>query len=122
MQIDVQSFASRSRPVFETKDTERAHALQRLAATCRIFGRRGYSEGLLGHITVRDPELPDHFWVNPVGVPMHTVRVSHLVQVDHQGQLVRGSGMVNPVGSPHTPSYRMARRFRTAITYPTTPR
>ncbi|HTH61610.1 MAG TPA: class II aldolase/adducin family protein [Paraburkholderia sp.] len=98
MQIGVQSFASRSLPVFETKDAERTHVLQRLAASCRIFGRRGYSEGLLGHITARDPEWPDHFWVNPVGVPLHRVRVSDLVQVNHQGQIVRGSGMVNPVG------------------------
>jgi len=98
MEIGVQSFASRSQPRFATKDAERTHMLQRLAATCRIFGRRGFSEGLLGHITVRDPELADHFWVNPVGVPMHAVRVSHLVQVNHQGQLVLGSGMVNPVG------------------------
>src|ERR1700754_987411 len=50
MQIGVQSFASRKPPVFETKEAERTHVLQRLAATCRIFGRRGYSEGLLGHI------------------------------------------------------------------------
>ena len=59
MQVGVQSFASRARPVFETTSAERVHVLQRLAGTCRIFGRRGYSEGLLGHITVRDPELPD---------------------------------------------------------------
>ena len=98
MQVGVQSFETRAKPVFESKAAARAHALQRLAATCRIFGRRGYSDGLLGHITLRDPELPDHFWVNPVGVPMHHVRVSHLVQVNHQGQIVQGKGMVNPVG------------------------
>ena len=98
MQVGVQSFASRAKPMFESKEAERAHALQRLAATCRIFGRRGYSDGLLGHITLRDPELADHFWVNPVGIPLHHVRVSHLVQVNHQGQVVQGKGMVNPVG------------------------
>lgn len=98
MQVGIQSFATRARPVFDTKEAERRHVLQRLAATCRIFGRRGYSEGLLGHVTVRDPERPDHFWVNPVGVPMHQVRASDLVQVNHQGEVVRGSGLVNPVG------------------------
>lgn len=98
MQIGVQSFASRTPPVFASKAAERAHVLQRLAATCRIFGRRGFSDGLLGHVTVRDPERPDHFWVNPVGVPMHMVCASQLVQVNHQGQVVQGSGLVNPVG------------------------
>lgn len=98
MQIGVQSFASRAPPRFDSREAERTHLLQRLAAACRIFGRRGFSEGLLGHVTVRDPELPDHFWVNPVGVAMNQVKVSHLVQVNPQGQVVRGSGMVNPVG------------------------
>jgi ribulose-5-phosphate 4-epimerase/fuculose-1-phosphate aldolase len=98
MQIGVQSFATRAPPRFETKEAERTHSLQRLAATCRIFGRRGFSEGLLGHVTLRDPEFADHFWVNPVGVAMHQVKVSQLVQVNHLGQVVRGSGMVNPVG------------------------
>ena len=88
MQIGVQSFASRAQPVFETPEAARRHALQRLAATCRIFGRRGYSEGLLGHVTVRDPERADHFWVNPVGVPMHLVKVSDLVQVNHLGHFL----------------------------------
>ena len=98
MQIGVQSFATRVPPRFETKASERTYLLQRLAAACRIFGRRGFSEGLLGHVTMRDPELADHFWVNPVGVAMHQVKVSHLIQVNHLGQVVRGSGMVNPVG------------------------
>ena len=98
MQIGVQNFATRAPPRFESKEAERAHSLQRLAATCRIFGRRGFSDGLLGHVTLRDPELHDHFWVNPVGIAMHQIKVSHLVQVDPQGQVVRGSGMVNPVG------------------------
>ena len=98
MQIGIQSFATRVPPHFETKEAERAHSLQRLAATCRIFGRRGFSDGLLGHVTLRDPELPDHFWVNPVGIAMHQIKVSHLVQVNPQGKVVRGSGMVNPVG------------------------
>ncbi|MEJ8809658.1 class II aldolase/adducin family protein [Variovorax ureilyticus] len=98
MQIGVQNFVTRTPPRFDTKEAERTHSLQRLAAACRIFGRRGFSEGLLGHVTVRDPELPDHFWVNPVGVAMHQVKVSHLVQVDPEGKVVCGSGMVNPVG------------------------
>lgn len=98
MEISVKSFETRLPPRFDTKEAERTHALQRLAATCRIFGRRGFSEGLLGHVTVRDPEDPDRFWVNPVGVAMHQIKVSHLVQVNHHGEVVHGTGMVNPVG------------------------
>ena len=115
MQIGVQSFASRAQPVFETPEAARRHALQRLAATCRIFGRRGYSEGLLGHVTVRDPERADHFWVNPVGVPMHLVKVSDLVQVNHLGQVVYGNAMVNPVGLLLHTAVHQARPDVTAV-------
>lgn len=98
MDIDVRSFATRTPPTFASREAERAHVLQRLAAACRIFGRRGFSDGLLGHVTARDPEHAELFWVNPVGVPMRDMKVSHLVQANHRGEVVRGSGMVNPVG------------------------
>ncbi len=87
-----------SPPIFSSIEAERTHALQRLAAACRILGRRGFAEGLLGHITVRDPQDRDLFWVNPVGISMRRIRVSHLVQANHRGEVVRGSGIVNPVG------------------------
>jgi ribulose-5-phosphate 4-epimerase/fuculose-1-phosphate aldolase len=95
---NIQAFATREPPVFESKQAEQLHVRQRLAATCRIFGRRGLSDGLLGHVTARDPAEGDRFWVNPIGVPMHSVKASQLLQVDHQGRVVRGEGAVNPVG------------------------
>jgi len=98
MAVTVETFVNRQPPIFESKSAERAHRLQRLAAACRIFGRHGFSEGLLGHVTVRDPESPDLLWVNPLGVSMRHVRVSHLLQVTHAGQVVSGKGAVNPVG------------------------
>lgn len=91
-------FATRTPPVFDTVEQERRHRLERLAATCRIFGRLGFSEGLLGHVTVRDPEHPDLLWANPLGVSFRRVRVSDIVQVDHDGNVVEGDLPVNPVG------------------------
>ena len=61
-------FTTRTQPVFDSLQDERQHRIERLAATCRIFGKAGFSEGLLGHVTVRDPEHPEQFWANPVGV------------------------------------------------------
>ncbi len=65
---------------------------------CRIFGRLGFSEGLLGHITVRDPEFADLLWVNPMGVSFRKMTVSDLVQVTHSGEILVGTKPVNPVG------------------------
>jgi len=91
-------FIVRTAPVFERVEDERRHRLERLAGACRIFGRAGYSEGLLGHLTVRDPEYPDRFWANPLGISFNRIRVRDLVQVDHEGSLLHGSTPVNPVG------------------------
>lgn len=96
--VTIQTFATREPPCFENKEAERLHLRQRLAGVCRILGRRGLSEGLLGHVTVRDPEHSKCFWVNPVGIPMHHVKSSQLLQVDHQGNVIHGEGAVNPVG------------------------
>ena len=82
-------------PVFATVEEERLHRKQRLAAAFRLFGRFGFSEGIAGHITVRDPELTDHFWVNPFAVHFGLIRVSDLVLLSHDGQIVEGAKSVN---------------------------
>jgi ribulose-5-phosphate 4-epimerase/fuculose-1-phosphate aldolase len=82
-------------PSFETVEEERRHRKERLAAALRIFGRFGFEEGVAGHITARDPELTDHFWVNPFGMSFKHVKVSDLILVNHQGQVVEGRYPVN---------------------------
>ncbi len=74
---------------------ERLARKQKLAGALRIFGRLGFGEGVAGHITVRDPEFPDHFWVNPFGMSFRHVRVSDLILVNHDGDVVYGSKPVN---------------------------
>jgi hypothetical protein len=36
-----------------------------MAAAFRYWGKLGFGEGAAGHITVRDPVLPDHYWYSP---------------------------------------------------------
>jgi ribulose-5-phosphate 4-epimerase/fuculose-1-phosphate aldolase len=84
-----------SRPSFDSVDDERLHLKQRLAAAFRLFGRFGFSEGVAGHITARDPEHPDRFWVNPFGMSFNLIRVSDLICVDHNGTVVEGDYHVN---------------------------
>src|SRR5262249_4275597 len=47
------------------------------------------------HITTRDPEYPDRFWVNPFGIHFGMIRVSDLVMVDESGEVIEGSQPVN---------------------------
>ncbi|MFT4045287.1 MAG: class II aldolase/adducin family protein [Solimonas sp.] len=74
---------------------ERLHRKQRLAAAFRLFARYGYDYGGAGHITARDPERHDHFWVNPAGVYFGHVRVSDLLLVNDRGEIVEGEGILN---------------------------
>ena len=80
---------------FETVEEERAHRKAKLAAAFRMFSRAGLDEGVAGHVTVRDPEFPDTYWVNPFGMHFSMVRSSDLVRVDHAGEVVEGDRAVN---------------------------
>src|SRR5712664_1150933 len=85
-------------PTMETGRTveeERLHRKQRLAASFRLFGKFGFDEGIAGHITMRDPEHADRFWLNPFGMNFKHIRVSDLICVDHTGAVVDGDARVN---------------------------
>ena len=82
-------------PVFATVEEERLHRKQKLAGAFRLFSRFGFDEGVAGHITARDPEFTDTFWVNPYGVHFSQVKVSNLIRVDHHGNVVEGNHPVN---------------------------
>lgn len=82
-------------PVFATAEAERRHRKQRLAGAYRLFSRFGFDEGVAGHITARDPERPDHFWVNPFGMHFGEIRTSDLILVNDRGQVVEGKYPVN---------------------------
>lgn len=79
-----------SPPKFSDKYEEREYLKGRLALAFRIFGKKGFDEGIAGHITLRDPVLPDHFWVNPFGLAFSLIKKSDLILVDHDGKVVDG--------------------------------
>ncbi len=82
-------------PMFDNVEDERRDRKQRLAAGFRLFSKMGFDEGVAGHITARDPELSDHFWVNPFGMHFSQIRVSDLLLVNHHGEVVDGDRPVN---------------------------
>ena len=82
-------------PTFATAAEERLHRKQRLAGAFRLFSRFGFDEGVAGHITARDPERLDHFWVNPFGMHFGQIRASDLILVNEHGEVVEGKYPVN---------------------------
>lgn len=79
-----------------THDQERLYRKQRLAAGYRLFGRAGFDMGGAGHITARDPEMTDCFWLNPSGVPFSHISVSELMLVSHSGEILQPPATVYP--------------------------
>ena len=82
-------------PTFDNHADTRRHRKRQLAVAFRIFGQLGYDEGVAGHITARDPEFPDTFWVNPFGLSFNQICVKDLIRVDKDGNCVEGNMPVN---------------------------
>lgn len=56
-------------PTFNSLEKRRRWMLEHMAGAFRVFARKGYTEGLAGHISLRDPEHTDCFWTNPYVTP-----------------------------------------------------
>lgn len=86
-------------PKFNSISEHRKWLLEHMAGAFRVFARKGYCVGSAGHISVRDPEDPTKFWLNPVGRHFGTLKASDMVLVNHDGDVVGGSMLpVNKAG------------------------
>lgn len=62
-----------------------------MAAAFRHWAREGYVDGMSGHISVRDPEIADAFWTNPLGLHFGLLTVSDMILVNFDGEVVGGN-------------------------------
>lgn len=85
----------RPEPPVRTVEEERRHRLEQLAGSFRIFAMLGLNEKASGHISARDPELTDHFWINPTEVPFAHMKVSDLELINSDGMVVQGYKSIN---------------------------
>lgn len=89
-------YDANSRPeTFDSVEEERAHRKRMCALGYRIFGRLGYGSTGDGHVSARDPELTDHFWLLRYGARFSDATVDQLVLVGPDGSLVEGDGGIN---------------------------
>lgn len=80
---------------FDSPEDAREHRKKMLVAAFRLFDKFGFNEGVAGHITARDPEKTDHFWVNGFGVDFGSMKISDLILCNHDGEVVEGNYSVN---------------------------
>ena len=70
-----------------------------LAAAYRIFVQLGWQEMIYNHLSLRVPDEPGHFLLNPFGLHYSEVCASNLVKVDVRGNTVGHSDWpINPAG------------------------
>ena len=86
-------------------EDERAHRKRVCAIGYRIFGAMRWGQLGDGHISARDPELTDHFWLLDWGVPFHAATVHQLVLVGPDGSVKDTSGQ--PTGAVNTAGYNI---------------
>ncbi|MFZ8956312.1 MAG: class II aldolase/adducin family protein [Pseudohongiellaceae bacterium] len=76
----------------------RARRKRECALGYRLFAAHRWGDLGDGHISARDPEKTDCFWMLRWGVSYHAARVSDLVLVGPDGSLVEGEGTINIAG------------------------
>lgn len=84
------------RRVIALADSAEARKLKvKLAAGYRLLARYGLDQGIAGHISLRVPDAPHYFWVNPFGLQFSQVTADRLALVSDEGELVDGWPLVN---------------------------
>ena len=84
-----------SEPAFDTVEELRTHRKRQTALSYRLFGAFGWGSLGDGHITARDPERTDCFWLLKYGVSFRDATVADLVLVGPGGRVVEGEGPIN---------------------------
>jgi len=80
----------------EKSPEEIRHARKRqVALGYRILAAQRWGDLGDGHISARDPERTDCFWLLRYGVSYHRARIADLVLVGPDGALVEGEGVIN---------------------------
>jgi ribulose-5-phosphate 4-epimerase/fuculose-1-phosphate aldolase len=82
-------------PTFDDPAACRAHRKRRLALAYRLFGALHWGEQGDGHVSARDPDRTDCFWMLRYGVPFGAATVHDLVLVAPDGSVVGGDGDIN---------------------------
>ncbi len=62
----------------------------KLALGCRILAMEGHSDFIWGHMSVRDPNNPDQFWMKAAHVGLEEITADDLVLIDFEGNQIAG--------------------------------
>ncbi len=81
--------------ITESAAEMRAQRKRQTALGYRILASYGWGDDGAGHITARDPERTDHFWLLRTGIAFGEATVNDLVLVGPDGEAVDGHGSLH---------------------------
>ncbi|OGE58548.1 hypothetical protein PENARI_c001G10013 [Penicillium arizonense] len=87
-------------PRFDSFAEHRKHILVHMAAVFRNWARVGFTEGISGHISVRDPEHAEYIWMNPIGKHFGLLTAGDMLCLDIKTGAVVGGNRNRPVNTP----------------------
>ncbi len=79
----------------DTAQQIRLRRKRHVALGYRLFAAQRWGDLGDGHISARDPERTDCFWILRFGVSYHAARMDDLVLIGPDGSLVEGKGPIN---------------------------
>ncbi len=88
-----------------TIEAERAHRKRMCAVGYRIFAAMRWGQLGDGHVSARDPEFTDHFWLLDWGVPFGEATTDQLVLVGPDGSVK--DEHFEPTGAVNTAGYNI---------------
>lgn len=92
-----------------------------LAVTYRILAMEGLDEGISGHISLRVPNEPDAFWVNPFGMLFEEVTPENIIKVNEDGKVLEGNHPINVAGFCIHAAIHKARKDVDAVVHTHSP-
>ena len=78
-----------------TSEAVREDRKRQVALGYRILAAQRWGDLGDGHISARDPEREDCFWLLRYGVSYHEARVADLILIGPDGSVVEGEGPIN---------------------------
>jgi ribulose-5-phosphate 4-epimerase/fuculose-1-phosphate aldolase len=104
-----------ARPAVRGTEAERQARID-LAACHRLAERFGFNEGIDNHLTMLVPGYSDRFYLAPFGLLWSEVRASDLLELNFEGSIVAGRGLVEDTALYiHLSVHRLAPQARCVL-------
>jgi len=80
---------------------------EKLATACRIIAAAGHEDFIWGHMSARDPDSPEHYWMKGASLGLIEAGPNDMVLLDQEGEQLAGSRPHHNEWPIHSEIYRM---------------